>query len=306
MTDRAPRLAVLAALLALCAACGEKPVPIYGEPDDTDTGSDTDTDTDIDTDTDTDTDVDSDTDTETETATDTYDDTETFGCDELPIGPVFVQELVGPIAYHALAFDAEGYIVGAGSMGDDLFKTAAGSSTASLWVSSISSVEGMDYLPDGDLVAVSQSQGVVRITPEGTVSTVAASIYGYGVQVTVGPDGMVYVGNNDTLYRVDPDSHAVESLVTGVMARGCDFSPDHTRMYVTSQEGTGNIYVAELDGDMNVIGSPTLFATIPCGGPWIDGVYVDECGNLYVPSYSLSELWRITPEGDASMFYSWA
>ncbi|MCK9464249.1 MAG: SMP-30/gluconolactonase/LRE family protein, partial [Proteobacteria bacterium] len=250
----------------------------------------------------TDTDVDSDTDTET----DTYNDTETFGCDELPSGPVFVQELTGPIAYHALAFDGEGFIVGAGSMGDALFKTAAGSSTASLWVSSIHSVEGMDYLPDGDLVAVSQSQGVVRITPEGTVSTVAASIYDYGVQVTVGPDGMIYVGDNDTLYRIDPDTHAVESLVTGVMARGCDFSPDHARMYVTSHEGSGNIYVAELDGDMNLIGPPTLFATIPGGGPWIDGVYVDECGNLYVPSYSLSELWRITAEGDASMFYSWA
>jgi hypothetical protein len=215
-----------------------------------------------------------------------------------------VEDLVGPLAYHDLAFDNEGFIVGAGSSGENLFK-AIEASDAYLWVSGISGVQGMDYLPGGDLVAVTTSQGLVRITPSGTVSIITASITGYGVQVTVGPDGMVYVGDNSTLYRVDPDTSAVESLVTGVSARGCDFSPDYSRMYIPSFDGMGDIYVVDLDDDMNVIGSPTVFATISGGGSYLDGLRVDSCGNLYVPSYSLRNLSKITPEGAVSTYYTW-
>jgi hypothetical protein len=302
-----PPVLALALLSAFAQVGGCEPdvrAPMSGDAD-SDGDSDSDSDTDVDTDTDMDTDTDTDTGSDTDTDTDTDADTDTVDCSAVPAAPLSVEELDGPIAYHDLAFDTEGFIVGADS--NNLFK-AIESSDAYIFVSGISGVQGMDYLPDGDLVAVSTSEGLVRITPTGTRTTIAASLTGYGVQVTVGPDGLVYVGDNSTLYRVDPDTHAMETLITGISARGCDFSPDYTRMYIPSFDGMGDIYVADLDDEMNVIGSPTIFANIPGGGSYLDGLRVDACGNLYVPSYNLRQLFRIPPEGGTvtTPYYIWS
>ena len=170
-----PLVAALVAALALCAACGDKPRDTSG-----DTDTDGDSDSDSDTDVDSDTDPAPDTDSATDTDTDTDSDTDTFDCSTVPAAPLSTEELVGPIAYHDLAFDGEGFIVGAGPGGDTLFK-AITSSDAYVFVSGITGVQGMDYLPGGDLVAMSSSDGLVRITPTGTRSTIAASISGYGV-----------------------------------------------------------------------------------------------------------------------------
>jgi hypothetical protein len=45
-----------------------------------------------------------------------------------------------------------------------------------------------------------------------------------------------------------------------------------------------------------------LFATI-AGGGWLDGLGVDACGNLFVPDYNTSSLYRISPEGLVSLYY---
>jgi hypothetical protein len=291
---------LLACAIALWAGCGEKPAPVYGETD-----SDSDSDGDSDTDTGPDTDSDSDSDTGTGSDTDTGPDTDTTTCADIPDAPLAVEELTGPVAYHDLEFDTDGLLVGGGSSGDTLFKAPA-SGSASVWVAGIYGVQGMDYLPDGDLVALTNSQGLVRITPAGAVSTISSGIMGYGAQVTIGPDGMIYVGDNLSLYRVDPDTNAVETLVGGLGVRGCDFSPDFTRMYMQTNNGTGSIYVAELDGDMNIVGSPTIFATLPNSCYWIDGLRVDACGNVYVPCYDDSTLSRISPSGAVSTYYTWS
>jgi hypothetical protein len=281
-------------LLAAGAGCGDKPRPLFEDPDDDDdddseTGTDSDADSDADADSDSDADGDSD----------------TWDCDALPSAPLGVEELVGPVAYHDLEFDGDGNIVGAGSNGDSLFK-APSSGSATVWVSSITGVQGMDHLPDGDLVALTNGQGLVRIAPDGTVGTLNASLMGYGAQVTIGPDEMIYVGDNMNLYRVDPDDGATETLVSGMSVRGCDFSPDYSRMYMPTNNGSGNVYVAELDDDLNIVGAPTVFATLSSSCYWMDGLRVDACGNLYVPCYDDSTLSRITPDGAVSLYYTWS
>jgi hypothetical protein len=302
-----PLAALLAALAAPLGGCESSNHGGSSSDSDTDVDSDTDADTDVDTDTDTDTDTDIDTDTDTDTSTDTGTgsdtDTDTWDCGALDTEPILVEEVVGPVAYHDVAFDNEGYIVGAGSGGSSLFKAAAASS-ASIWVAGISGVQGMDYLPGGDLVAITGS-GLVRITPSGAMTNLVTYLTGYGSTVRIGPDGMAYVGDNTTLYRVNPDTAAVETLVTGIAARGCDFSPDYSMMYIQTNDGSGKVYVAYLDDTLTPIDTPDVLATIPGGGPWLDGIGVDACGNIFVPSYSLSQLWRISPDGSPSLFYAW-
>ncbi|MCK9462989.1 MAG: SMP-30/gluconolactonase/LRE family protein, partial [Proteobacteria bacterium] len=284
--------AILVAV-ALCAACGDDD---SNEPEDTDSdtepdgGADTDSDTDVDTDTDTDSDTDSDTDT----------DTDTFDCTTVPAAPLSIEELVGPVGYHDVAFDSEGFIIG--TDGYNLFK-ANSSSGAYVYVNGLTGVQGMDVLPGGDLVAASASEGIVRITPFGTRTSIAPSIDG-GYGVTVGPDGMVYVGDNSTLYRIDPDTHAVETLSTSLGARNIEFSPDLSLMYIGSF-GTGQIHAVAIDADLGWIGSPWLFATITdMDCTFMDGFGVDVCGNIFVSCYPMM-LYRVTPDGTVSPYHTW-
>ena len=55
----------------------------------------------------------------------------------------------------------------------------------------------------------------------------------------------------------------------------------------------------------NSVGSPMLFATISGAGNWLDGIRVDACGNVFVPNFSTSALYRITPDGVVSTYYDW-
>ncbi|MCK9462988.1 MAG: SMP-30/gluconolactonase/LRE family protein [Proteobacteria bacterium] len=271
--------------------------------------SDTDADTNADTDSDSDTDADAGTDAGTDSDADTDSDTESDACDSLPAAPLFVEELSGPVGFKDVVFDTDGFVIGAGPDGDNLFK-AATESAAYLFVDGVEAAQGMDVLPGGDLVAATSNYGLVRIDPAGTVTSLVPALHMlYGVMV--GPDGMVYCADNTNLYRVDPSDGAYDLIVSGISARGADFSPDHTRLYISSNAadivtGAGRIYVAELDDELEIIAAPTLFASIPDAGNWLDGIRVDACGNVYVPSYGTHSLYRISEAGEVSTYYSWA
>ena len=72
-------------------------------------------------------------------------------------------------------------------------------------------------------------------------------------------------------------------------------------MYLTTLDNS-DIYVVAIDDAMNLVGEPRWFATIP-GSSYQDGLGVDICGNLYVPVYDDSVLYRVTPDGKVSAFY---
>ena len=247
--------------LASFCACGEKPEPLYGDSGTTDTEP-------------------------------------PFDCSTVPDAPLSNEELVGPVGFHDVAFDTSGNMVGTDGM--QLFK-ADSSGNATPWGGAISGVQGMDYLPNGSLVVASAS-GLVRIAPDGTQTPLNASLSAvYGV--TVGPDGMVYAADNASLYRVDPVSGDTETLSAagGIAARGVEFSPDLSRMYISSF-CTEKVYVAELDANFDIVGAPTEFATIP-GSCYEDGIGVDVCGNVYIPVYGLWTLFRISPAGVVTTYH---
>jgi hypothetical protein len=290
-------LVSLAALVSL-GAC-EPETRIFGGDSDSDSDGDSDSDSDSDSDGDSDADGGGDTDTDTESGTDV--DTDTWDCGALPTAPIAIEELVGPVGYHDVAFDGDGLIVGYD--GYNLMKTTI-TGPPEVFVASLSYPQGLEYLPDGDLVAATYNNGLVRINPAGTVTTLAPSLNSvYGV--TVGPDGMVYCADNTSLYRVDPSDGTYEVIASGISARGMDFSPDLTRMYITSAGGMGQIYVAYLDDDLNLIDTPSIFTTIPGGGTYLDGIRVDACDNLWVPNYNTSNLYRISTEGTVITYYDW-
>lgn len=226
-------------------------------------------------------------------------------CTAIPGSPITIRELDRPRGYHGLAFDPKGNLIG--SDGDNLIKVAF-DGTFSPWAVGLGMVQEMDWMPDGDLaVADTSNSALVRVNAAGAVSLISSiggTIYG----VRTGPDGKVWVSNEDTIYRVDPVAGTKDEpfLDTNQFSpQVVEFSPDNLKVYM-GNHSNGEIFVADLDNNGDPIGNPTMFATGVGNGPYMDCMVVDECGNLYVCDYSVNNLYRISPTGQVGIYENWS
>ena len=288
--------------------------------DDDDTGDDDDDDNDDDDNDDDDVDDDDDDDADDDTADDDTSDDDTsdddddaadddtsavFDCATIPTAPLSQTVLAGAKGYHGLAFDGQGNIIG--SDNSALIKSDYQGSWA-LWVPGQGTLEQMASFPNGDIVVSSADSGALkRITPGGTVTTIAPGLSAYGV--LLGPDDMIYAANWDRIYRVDPDTGQTDvwlELPTNDYPHSLNFNNDFTRMYIgtVANGGMGKVFYADLDANLDPIGDADVFAT-QVGQGWHDAVGVDCCGNLYVPDYWSSRLYRISPAGVPEVYYQW-
>ncbi len=302
---------MFATTLILAACKGGEPTPTQEGDTDTDADTDTDTDTDADTDTDTDTDTDADTDTDTDADTDT-EPLPTIDCATLPDSPLSTQILQGPRGYHGLVIDANGMMVGATQNGT---LVTADRTTRSPWIPNIGEGEQLDYLPNGDLVAVDGTEQMVRITPTGSVQPIGTSVSPYAVEV--GPDGMIYATNNYwvgtyAVWKIDPATGTSTEIAPNFVGWSDDvgnephalrFNAAGTRMYVASI-GDGTIYYVDFDAQMNPILPPQIYATIGNGdGMWQDAIAIDVCGNMYIPDYYSSDIYKVRPDGSWVVYF---
>jgi len=224
-------------------------------------------------------------------------------CTTLSERPLDVRELGAPRGHHSIAFDDIGSLVG--TDGTNLIKWLS-DDTQTIWAPGVGGTEQMDYLPDGDLaVAVIGSGAIARVSPEGVSSVITTDVSAYGV--TVGPDGKIWAGNNNDLIRIDPETGVKELIVRGnsvLKPRVISFNPELTKVYIGSFNN-GEIFVADLDANYDIVGDPYMFAAGVGAGPYMDCLTVDECGNLYACDYSERNLYRITPDGVVNNYVSW-
>ena len=233
-----------------------------------------------------------------------------FDCSLVPDEPTEINELDAPRGYHDVIFDTEGNLIG--SDGNNLWASADPDSSE-IWVANAGDIQGMDWLPDGDLVAA-RTYSIVRINPEDGRSMIAPNVLAYGI--VVGPDGMVYAAIIEAsslfVLRLDPESGDWDEFVRlpdGLAPRVIDFSPDYSKMYIGTLWGPdGKVFAVDLDKDVEPIGDPYVFAEGVGGGihgAVHDGMGVDVCGNVYVNEYSTLSFYRITPGGNVSLLKAW-
>jgi len=289
-------------LFFLSAACitdarDTGPRQSFGDGSEADADTDTDSDTDIDSDTDTDTDTDSDTDTDTDT------DVPVFNCAEVPDEPTEINELDEPRGYHDVLFDAEGNLLGTDWSGHLI--AASDSDTADVLVPNVGTIQGMELLPDGSIVA-GANKGVVRIDPDEGVSMLAAIGYSYGV--LLGPDGMIYAGSGNKIFRIDPETGGFEDYAElpglHTNAHMFEFSPDFSRMYVGVVASDAYLWAIDLDDKLDPKGDPWVFAE-EVGSGYHDGLGVDVCGNIYVNDFWTQSFYRVSPLGEVSLLLDW-
>ncbi len=226
-----------------------------------------------------------------------------FDCSTVPDEPVSETQIVGARGYHGLAFDDDGNIFG-GDNNSPLRARYDGD--VEVFVPGVGYLQQMDFLPDGDLVISSgEDGGLHRVTPDGGTSVLVADVWAYGV--LVGPDGMVYSAGNSQIARTDPGTGVQTTLVTwniGADPHSMNFNRDFSKLYVGTV-GSDAVYAIDLDENLDSVGQPYVFAP-DVGDGWHDGVGVDVCGNIYVPDYWTSRLYRIRPDGETEVYVDWS
>lgn len=221
-----------------------------------------------------------------------------YDCDNLPefnLGDATIEEARG---YHGLVMDDEGHAIGWDGRNALVKATYDGDREA--WLPGQRSAEQLARHPiTGDIYMARPSEGaVVKITPDGATTTLITDLWGiYGV--IIGPDENLYLANHD-VHRLDLDTMELTLMAEAPnngswSAHSLGFGLDSTYLYIGTI-GQGQVFRLPLDEDLNPAGELELFTRLP--GGWLDAVGVDACGNLWVPDYYSSALFRITPDGE--------
>ena len=227
-------------------------------------------------------------------------DEDVIDCAALPASPTVEQFIPGARGSHGLAIDDAGIIVGSDC---SALLRSDYQGNASVWVPGQGCGQEMTYLPDGHLVWVDDGQASLKtFDQKGTSVDLANASGAYGL--IYGPDDYLYMSQGNNVKRVDPVSGIATTVTTlpGATTRSLDFSPDYSKMYISTQDG-GDVYQVDLDANLDAIDAPTVLATGM--GDYLDGLRVGACGYLYVPSYSNTALYRISPNGDVETFVDW-
>lgn len=229
----------------------------------------------------------------------------TFDCSTVPTAPLASREVQVARGSYDLTFDDQGNLLG----WDNGLRKADYYGNGAFINPAMGNLQGMDWLPDGDL-AVSElsTDAMLRVNvATGGVSVIAPDINAYGV--VVGPDGMIYAGTDDApgggkLVRIDPNTGDREVLVDDnrFNVRSIDFSPDYSKLYMGTYFGDGRLWVLDLDMYLDPVGAPYVFNANVGNGIEHDALGVDICGNVYVVDYGTLTMYRLSPDGQKSTY----
>jgi sugar lactone lactonase YvrE len=221
-------------------------------------------------------------------------------CGNLP-APVPYKIRRGPKAAEDFVFDRDGMLISINR--GNVWKTPFEGPPKLFAPAKLRGASGTRLLPNGDLVvAVSdlefETGSIARVTPDGASSTLASG-FSYPNGIEIGLDGFIYVADQAErqVVRVDGTTGKSQVLVKGMGLEGpngVSFSPDYRTLYIGDFE-SGQIFALEVKPD-GAAGPMRVFAS-NIGRRALDGLAVDECGNVYVDEFESRRIYRISPTG---------
>jgi sugar lactone lactonase YvrE len=215
----------------------------------------------------------------------------------LPPAPVAYESQPGFGAAEDFAFDSLGNHVSVDDDGNLVRRKKTGE--VSLWIASFANEPaGMVALPDDSVVVCDvENSALLRAYADGSMNVLLGGLE-YPNGIDVGPDGFIYVAedNGGRVLRVHPDTGVSTVVVEVTHPNGIAFTEDPTVFYVGSYN-EGLIYkvlqpTPGQPGTWSVFVPPAAFES---GG--IDGMGVDQCGNVYAAEFETGYVYRITAGG---------
>lgn len=241
-------------------------------------------------------------DTTTADTTGTTGDTDTagFDCTTVPAGPFAAERILMDVPFQTFAeggaedlgFDGQGHIAARGQGNAYLLVSADG--TFEEFANDSDDTYGLRFLANGDVVAAAYQAGeILRVTPDGNVSTFADGVGGVN---GLFPDSMggVWYTNFAEVGYITADGNDISVISPASAANGIFFDEARQIVFFTNYQ-SGALRKADLvDG---VAQAPVDLGEIP-GAP--DGITLDVCGNLYANDQAGSEMYRLFLD-DAAM-----
>ncbi|MBN1653347.1 MAG: SMP-30/gluconolactonase/LRE family protein [Deltaproteobacteria bacterium] len=231
-------------------------------------------------------------------------------CKNLPPLPITdFKQLTNVLGSEDFTFDNQGYLVGV-TLDNKLFRVSysgtseillqnAGTPGGSMGGMSMT-VRGMRFLPDGHLVFADRGSGnLVKMSMSDYSKKTLMSGLVEPNGLSVDMKGFIYATEmGGRLFRVDPNTGASSVLFSmeGVSLDGIAFAPDYKTLYFNNEMGYIS-YIPVFD-DGTSADYTLLTQIVPSfasgGPPMLDGLTVDECGNVYVVQMT-GIIYRISP-----------
>jgi hypothetical protein len=223
-----------------------------------------------------------------ETDTGEADTGETTGgpgaCDAIFRGPYTVEQFSDITLVNAedLSFDGRGAFVA--RSGTDLVSVDP-EGNVDVLIPDVPSFLGVRHAPDGRIIAAgNETMQILEFTPGGDVNVLLGEMLSLPNAVFPDRNGYIWVSDffGNFIGRIDDDG-ANPTLIVGapeaVEANGVHFDPDRSALFFSTY-GPGDVYRVQIDGNFMPQGDPVLLTHFD--GAALDGLTLDECGNLYV------------------------
>lgn len=224
----------------------------------------------------------------------TDDTTVPEGCQDLPMGPLAVEEFL----FDGSPLDGNSEDLTFSTVGDIIIRNGAelvqlspaGVVTPIPTEVALPNTYGLRWSPAGNVIAASATTGeILQITPAGTVTALWS---GLGIPNAVHPalDGNIFISDylGSLVAWIDPAGTMITALGAGgdeaPQANGVIYDPDRDLVYYVTY-GPGTVMRVDVS-DLANPGAPQLVATITSEGGadqvGLDGLNMDVCGNLYI------------------------
>jgi sugar lactone lactonase YvrE len=212
-------------------------------------------------------------------------------CKKLPAGPFTPKALGQPFkGSEDFAFDGRESMVA--KRGNDVVRVdSAGKVTATI-ASLPGQTLGLRYHPNGNLIgAMVSANKIVSVAPNGRVTDLVRGLNGpNGIYVDRDANLWFTEGGGNAVVRMTPDG-ARKAFAAGAAkaqgANGVVVDSENKRLFYTEFD-KGKIHRVDLASPQP---SPVEVTTIRGAG--LDGLVLDECGNLYVIDQRNAKLFRV-------------
>jgi sugar lactone lactonase YvrE len=212
----------------------------------------------------------------------------------------------GPRAVEDLAFDYDGYLLGA--QNGNLFRTAYGGQPELIVAGAgasggpMSMITGIMVLGNHDILYCDTGSGTLfRADSSGAKRAVLSGLrYPNGLEMD--PNGLIYLAENqaNAVRRINVETGEFTTVVSDVPSPdGVTFNPTYTTLYISSATMMGNSTVGKVYAvDIDASGQPGQLRVFASGLPaHLNALTVDVNGNVYVAAVGEGEIWRLTPDG---------